>query len=164
MSWSISCFSSFLFIKVCFRVSNEAWHRLVASPSHCLVIESDRSIPLRQVYRLAPLLKRYNTISLLSNACYWQPYTIILHILFAYSIRNTSYLIQMTEPVMRSPPRLPYCAMAYPASLFSLVSTPFCHISCFSSLKLRYQISINSLCHKFFLYRVGREKLTKRLL
>lgn len=150
MSWSISCFSSFLFIKVCFRVSNEAWHRLAASPSQCLASDSDRSIPLRQVYRLAPFLKRYNTIALLSNACDWQPYTIILHKLFAYSIRNTCNLILMTEPVIRFPPRLPYCAMAYPASLSSLVSIPFCHISCFSSLKLRYQISINSLCHKFF--------------
>lgn len=150
MSWSISCFSSFLFIKVCFRVTNEAWHRLAASPSQCLVFDSDRSIPLRQVHVLAPLLKRYNTISFLSNACYWQPYTIILHKLFAYSKRKTCNLILMTEPVMRSPPRLPCCAMAYPASLSSLVSTPFCHISCFSSLKLRYQISINSLCYKSF--------------
>ena len=150
MSWSISCFSSFLFIKVCFRVSNEAWPELVASPSHCLVIESDRSIPLRQVYRLAPLLKRYNTIALLSNACDWQPYTIIFHKLFAYSIRKTCNLILMTEPVMRSLPRLPYCAMAYPASFSGLVSPPFCHIFCFSSLKLRYQISLNSLCYKSF--------------
>ena len=150
MSWSISCFSSFLFIKVCFRVSNEEWPESVAIPSQCLVFDSDRSIPFRQVYGLAPLLKGCNTISLLSNACYRQPYTIILHKLFAYSIRNTSYLIQMTEPVMRSLPRLPYCAMAYPASLSILVSTPFCHISCFSSLKLRYQISPNSLCHKPF--------------
>ena len=150
MSWSISCFSSFLFIKVCFRVSNEAWPELVASPTHCLASDSYRSIPLRQVYGLAPLLKGCNTIALLSNACYWQPYTIILHKLFAYSIRNTSYLIQMTEPVMRSLPRLPCCAMTYPASFSSLVSTPFCHISCFSSLKHRYQISPNSLCHKSF--------------
>lgn len=161
MSWSISCFSSFLVIKVCFRVSNEAWHRLATSPSHCLVIESDRSIPLRQVYRLAPLLKGCNTIALLSNACYWQPYTIILHILFAYSIRNTSYLIQMTEPVMRFPPRLPCCAMAYPASLSSLVSTPFCHISWFSSLKLRYQISPNSLCHKSLYTALVRRSLLR---
>ena len=70
MSWSISCFSSFLFIKVCFRVSNEAWPELVASPTHCLASDSYRSIPLRQVYGLAPLLKGCNTIALLSNACY----------------------------------------------------------------------------------------------
>ena len=150
MSWSISCFSSFLFIKVCFRVSNEAWHRLAASPSHSLVFDSYRSIPLRQVYRLAPLLKGCNTIALLSNACDWQPDTIILHILFARPIRNICNLIQKTEPVIRSPPRLPCCAMAYPASFSNLVSIPFCHISCFSSLKLRYQISINSLCYKSF--------------
>ena len=161
MSWSISCFSSFLFIKVCFRVSNEAWHRLAASPSHCLASDSDRSIPLRQVYRLAPFLKGCNTISLLSNACYWQPYTIILHILFACSIRNTCNLILMTEPVMRPLPRLPYCAMAYPASLSSLVSTPFCHISCFSSLKLRYHISINSLCHKSLYIALVRRNLLR---
>ena len=150
MSWSISCFSSFLFIKVCFRVSNEAWPELAASPSQCLASDNDRSIPFRQVYRLAPLLNGCNTIALLSNACYWQPFTIILHILFVRSIRNTCNMILMTEPVMRSLPRLPCCAMTYPASFSSLVSTPFCHISCFSSLKLRYQISINSLCHKFF--------------
>lgn len=161
MSWSISCFSSFLFIIVCFRVSNEAWPELAASPSHCLVFDSYRSIPLRQVYRLAPLLKRYNTISLLSNACYWQPFTIILHKLFACSIRNTCNLILMTEPVMRSLPRLPYCAMAYPASLSSLVSTPFCHISCFSSLKLRYLISVNSLCHKFFYTSLVKRNLLR---
>lgn len=148
MSWSISCFSSFLFIKVCFRVSNEAWQELAARPAHCLVFDRYRSIPFRQVYGLAPLLKGCNTIALLSNACYRQPYTIILHILFACSIRKTCNLILMTEPVMRFLPRLPYCAMTYPASLSGLVSTLFCHISCFSSLKLRYHISINSLYHK----------------
>lgn len=161
MSWSISCFSSFLFIKVCIRVSNEAWPELVESPSHCLVIEGDRSISLLQVYGLAPFLKGCNTISLLLNACYWQPYTIILHILFAYSIRNTCNLIQMTEPVMRFPPRLPDCAMAYPASLSSLVSIPFCHISCFSSLKLRYHISINSLYHKSLYIALVRRSLLR---
>lgn len=161
MSWSISCFSSFLVIKVCFRVSNEAWHRLAASPSHSLVFDSKRSIPLRQVYGLAPLLKRYNTIAHLSNACYRQPYTIILHILFACSIRNTCNLIQMTEPVMRSLPRLPYCAMAYPASFSNLVSIPFCHISCFSSLKLRYYISINSLYHKSLYIALERRSLLR---
>ena len=161
MSWSISCFSSFLFIKVCFRVSNESWPELAASPSNCLVFDSDRSIPLRQVYELAPLLKRYNTIAHLSNACYRQPYTIILHILFACSIRNTCNLILMTEPVMRFPPRLPYCAMAYPASLSSLVSIPFCHISCFSSLKLRYHISINLLYHKSLYIALERRSLLR---
>ncbi len=45
MSWSISCFSSFLFIKVCFRVSNEAWPELAASPSHSLVFDNDSLFP-----------------------------------------------------------------------------------------------------------------------
>lgn len=150
MSWSISCFSSFLFKSLFICVSNDAWPESVARPSHCIVPDGNRFIPLRKVYGLAPLLKGYNAIAHLSNVCYWQPYTFILHRLFANSIINTVYMIRRTEPVIQSPPRLSCCAMAYPASLSSRVSTPFCHISCFSSHKLHYQISINSLCHKFF--------------
>lgn len=104
MSWSISCFSSFLYIIVCFCVSNNALPELAASPSHCLVFYSNRSIPLRQVDGLAPLLKEYNTILLLP-------------------------------------------------------STPFCPKPSFSLIKLRYQISINSVCHKFFYTAMVKKSL-----